>query len=350
MSANAAPPAGGRARRAGDLAWVAAALVLALVPVAAYAVRLAKGPAPTTKPWLFPAGSRGRVDALRDRVARGLLSLQLPGGGFAPPDVGVPPEPIDRAEATALGLAGLAAAERMGCGVGGLADGVRNARAALIDMQSRSGQFGVSPRGRRGVAVSALASGVLGLSLSRVGAGEEAFLEAAGRALVFQCSLGSQPGGWVHGVAVRALAQLVEDGRGAWLGEDRVAAIPSQPIELARRVIDSHVSQALALSVQTHLGAPPLPLPEAVLRRKLEEGPAWTGVESDMNSWVLDAWLAARLNGGEAWFAAALGELEKAPAESGVVEGDYYGYPVARTAGLLLILWEGAGRRPVGAP
>jgi hypothetical protein len=69
-----------------------------------------------------------------------------------------------------------------------------------------------------------------------------------------------------------------------------------------------------------------------------------------MGSWVQQAWLAARLPDGPAWFANALVELAKAPGESGAVEGDYYGDPVSRTAGLLLVLWEGGGRRRIGAP
>lgn len=342
-----APVPRGRAR--GDLALVALAVLLALVPAAAYARRLARGTPPTTEPFLFPADARGRVDGLRDRLATGLLSLQQPGGGFPARSDTVQVDPIDRAEATATGLAGLAVAKRLGSRVAGLDDGVARARRTLTQLQSQSGQFGVSRRPRRGVGVSAVAAGVIGLCLLADPA-DAAYLESAGKALVFQAQMGTLPSGWVQGVAARGLAQLVESGRRAWLGDDPVTVLPSQAIELSRRVTDSHVAQALVLELQTRLGAPPVDLPKAVLRRLLDDPPTWTGLESDVGSWVLQAWLAARLPEGDRWFAHALDELEKAPGATGVVEGDYYGYPVSRTAGVLLVLWEGGGRRPIGAP
>jgi len=344
-----APVAGRRPRRRSDLAIVALAVLLALVPAAAYVERLARGTPPTTEPYLFPADARARFEALRDQAARGLLSLQQPGGGFPPRTDTVDIDPLDRAEATAGGLAGLAAAWRLGSRVPGLEDGRGRARRTLTQLQSQSGQFGVSRRPRRGVGVSAVGLGVIGLCLVNDPA-DAAYLESAGRALVFQAQMGTLPSGWVQAVAARALAQLVESGRRTWLGDDPVSMMPSQAIELSRRVTDSHVAQALVLELQTRLGAPPVDLPKAVLRRLIESPPEWTGLESDMGSWVIQAWLAARVSGGEAWFANALTELEKAPAASGVVEGDYYGNPVSRTAGLLLVLWEGGGRRPIGAP
>lgn len=338
-----------RGRTRGDLALIALAVLLALVPAAAVVRRLTRGTPPTTEPFLFPADARGRVDALRDRLARGLLSLQQPGGGFPARSDTVEVDPLDRAEATAIGFAGLVVAQRLGSRVEGLADGVTRARRTLTQLQSQSGQFGVSRRPRRGVGVSAVATGVIALCLAGDRA-DEPYLESAAKALVFQAQMGTLPSGWVQGVAARALAQLVESGRRAWLGADPVSVLPSQAIELSRRVTDSHVAQALVLEIQTRLGAPPVDLPKAVLRRLLDAPPTWTGLESDVGSWVLQAWLAARLPEGPGWFAGALTELEKAPAETGVIEGDYYGHPVSRTAGALLVLWEGGGKRPIGAP
>lgn len=345
-STAAVPP---RRRGPVELAIVGVALLLALVPAGAYVARRARGTPPTTQAYLFPAGERAAFEALRDRAAKGLLSVQQPGGGFLPRVDAVDVDPLDRAEATALGLAGLAVASRLGSRVDGLEDGLARARRTLTLLQSQSGQFGVSRRPRRGVGVSAVASGVIGLCV--VGDPADAgYLEAAGRALVAQAQMGTLPSGWVQAVAARGLAQLVESGHGAWLGDDPVSVLPSHRIEMSRRVTDSHVAQALVLQIQTGMGAPAVDLPKAVLRRILEDPPTWTGLESDMASWVQQAWLAARLPDGAAWFANALTELAKAPGESGVVEGDYYGYPVARTAGLLLVLWEGGGRRPIGAP
>lgn len=347
-----ASPAGGPARRRrgpAEIAIVAVALLLALVPAGAWIARLARGTPPTTKPFLFPGEERAAFEALRDRAAKGLLSLQQPGGGFLPRLDAIEVDPLDRAEATAMGLAGLAVASRLGSRVEGLEDGLAKARRTLTQLQSQSGQFGVSRRPRRGVGVSAVACGVIGLCV--VGeAGDRPYLESAGRALVAQAQMGTLPSGWVQAAAARGLAQLVESGYGAWLGDDPVSVLPSQRIELSKRVTDSHVAQALVLQIQTGLGAPPVDLPKAVLRRLLDDPPTWTGLESDMGSWVQQAWLAARLPDGPAWFENALAELAKAPGETGVVEGDYYGYPVARTAGLLLVLWEGGGRRPIGAP
>lgn len=344
-----APPRAARRRSALDVAILTTALLLALVPAGAFVARLARGTPPTTKPFLFPASERAAFDALRDRAAKGLLVLQQPGGGFLPRLDAVEVDPLDRAEATAIGLAGLAVASRLGSRVEGLEDGLAKARRTLTQLQSQSGQFGVSRRPRRGVGVSAVACGVIGLCVAGE-AGDLPYLESAGRALVAQAQMGTLPSGWVQAAAARGLAQLVESGYGGWLGDDPVSVLPSQRIELSKRVTDSHVAQALVLQIQTALGAPPVDLPKAVLKRLLDDPPTWTGLESDMGSWVQQAWLAARLPDGPAWFENALAELAKAPGETGVVEGDYYGYPVARTAGVLLVLWEGGGRRPIGAP
>jgi len=142
-SADLLPPAasgaGRRPRRRSDLAIVALAVLFALVPAAAYVERLARGTPPTTVPYLFPADARARFEALRDQAARGLLSLQQPGGGFPPRMDTVDIDPLDRAEATAGGFAGLAAAWRLGSRVPGLEDGMGRARRTLTQLQSQSG-------------------------------------------------------------------------------------------------------------------------------------------------------------------------------------------------------------------
>jgi hypothetical protein len=73
---------------------------------------------------------------------------------------------------------------------------------------------------------------------------------------------------------------------------------------------------------------------------------AWDGPKTDLFTWALSAWLAARVPGGDAWFEKALPLLEKAPDEGGVVRGMEYGEPVTRTACALLVLFEGWEKAP----
>jgi hypothetical protein len=78
----------------------------------------------------------------------------------------------------------------------------------------------------------------------------------------------------------------------------------------------------------------------------VEARASWGEDRTDLYSWLLRAWLAARLEGGDAWFGAVLPELERAPGAEGWIPGDFYGYPASRTACALLILLEGKELRP----
>lgn len=337
-----APRASARAR----FLVVGAALALAapLVVAAGSLVWRAAGPAPAAPATrsLFPAGTQARVAALRDRLVAGLLVLRRPEGDFSPRDDGAEVDPMDRAEATAMGVAGLAAARRMGARVAGLDDALAATKASLTRRQTRGGMFGVSRQQRRGVAVSALAGSVLALAYADDRADDSA-LDLAGRTLVSQTTIGTLPAGWVQGVAARAVAALASTGRRALLVPDPVTAVPSKPIELGRRCTDSHVAQAVAEAIQAELGASRTPFAAAVLERQLAEPPTWTGETTDVGSLVLAAWLAARVDGGARWFERVLPVLEQAVGADGTIRGTYYGDPVSRTAGALLVLAEGAG-------
>jgi hypothetical protein len=237
----------------------------------------------------------------------------------------------------------------MGSKVPGLDAGLDAVRARLTARQSASGGFGGDSKPGRGRAASAVACAVLALSLGKDPADGPA-LERAAQTLVSLSEMGPLPGGWVQGFTTRAMALLVQDGRKDLLGPDPIAVIPSRPVGLARDARDPRVSEAFASAVREALGAPPSTLPDEILAKVLDEGVEWSGAQTDVGSMTLQAWLAARRTGGNRWFAEFLPVIERAISPDGTVPGEYYGYPVSRTACALLILWEGWELRPPGAP
>src|SRR5688572_15774297 len=79
----------------------------------------------------FGAGTEPRLEALRDRLVRGLLSLVEPDGGW-PGRARLEKDLWARRESTALAFAGLTAAARMGSRVEGLESAIAGARRLLL--------------------------------------------------------------------------------------------------------------------------------------------------------------------------------------------------------------------------
>ncbi len=337
-----------RAPRAPAIAATALGLVVVASAVGGLFVRGGAVARPDPGSFFGP-GTRPRLEILRDRLAAGLLSLRRPKGDFSTRDDDLFEDPTDRTEATALGTAGLAVAWRLGSRVAGLEEALRATKDGLGKRQARAGGFSSSGKPGRGRAVSALSSAILALSI----AGDPADgprLDRAAQTLADLCGLGPLPAGWVQGVAARAFSELAQGGRIAYLGTPPYQAIPSRDVGEVRDARDPRVSEAVAQAIRVALGGPRSRLPDEILARVRAEVPEWTGPQTDLYSWVLQAWLAARCAGGPAWFASVLGPLEKAVGPDGVIPGDFYGYPVSRTAGALLILWEGWELRPPGGP
>jgi hypothetical protein len=336
---------------------VKAAVVALAVALAATALlgavrllRPSSGPAKSglAKPFLFPPGDRARVDRLRDRLAAGLLSLRTRDGDYSSRPDGGDVVPVDRVEATAFGLAGLAVARRMGARAPGLDAAISAARGVLV-----RGPPGGVPRGPARASpektARALAVSTLALSLAADPADATA-VDLVAKTLVYRVTMTAIPGGWIQGVTARAFAQLVEDGREPLLGDAPLSAFPSRRVELGRHLLDEHLSQALVEEIQRGLGAPPSALADAVWPRVLADPPVWAEEQTDLYSMTLAAWFAARRPGGEAWYRDVVPVLEAGVRDDGVIPGTYSGFPVSRTACALLILWEGCGLRPADAP
>jgi hypothetical protein len=192
--------------------------------------------------------------------------------------------------------------------------------------------------------VAATAAGVLALRLDE-DPRSAAAADRAGRSLVDVGSLGPLPGGWVQGLTVRALWQLVEDGRTVLLGPDPLDVVPTRSIGALRDAGEPRVSEAFAQTLRRHLGAT-TSVPEEILEKVLADPPRWESPRTDVASWLLAGWLAARTPGGHVWFPPALAALEAAIGPDGTIPWEAYGSPVSKTATGLLILWEGSGLRP----
>jgi hypothetical protein len=338
-----APPG---ARRAPAARWTALlAALLGLVVAASAVLSVVLPPAsPPTAPWLFPSEAHARVEALRDRLASGLLTLQRRDGLFtAQPDGAFSDDTLDDTVATARAGAGLAVARRMGSRVPGLEEGLSRARASLLVRQRPDGGFGQSAKPGRGATVVAVAAAILALSLDddpRAGPA----VELAGRRLVDVSTLGPLPGGWVQAATVRAFWQLVEDARTAVLGGQPLAVVPTRDVGTQRDAGEARISEAFAQTLRVHFGGASA-LPGEIVAKVLADPPRWDGPRTDVSTWLLAAWLCARVPGGEAWYPVALTELERAVGPDGTVPWDAYGSPTSKTATGLLILWEGSGLR-----
>lgn len=302
-------------------------------------------PAPPEIVTRFGPGTRLRIEALRDRAARGLLALRRPEGDFTThPGAGV--DPAERREATAMGVLGLSIAHRMGSKVPGLLAAIAEAQAVLF----RAPKRGAITSPRRGLNVSALAATLLALSI-RADPTDRVRIETATSALLAMTEPGPPIQGWPQGIAARAYAEIIDTGHGDYLGADPYVVIPTwDNLGETRDGADQRVSEALALAIKGaglrpgSASLPPTEPPE-IFAKVIDDSIEWNGEQTDLSRWTLRAWLSARVLGGDAWFARALAALEKAVEADGQVLGEMYGYPTARTASILLILWEGMGLR-----
>ena len=341
------PPAPARALR---LPLVVSAVLATCVAGASAVVFLGPGtpPKPPAVP-PRPAGPRfgaenlPRVEALRDVLVERLLARRG-GDGLWTPEV---PrlEEVHRTEATALALAGLAAARWMGSKDPRLADAIEGAKAALRARQEPDGSFGALTRAAtRDSTYSALASGIVALALAGDPADGPA-LDRAGAALRRQWDLGPPTDFFTRGIAIQAILALTGTGHRASLGEGGI-------IDRAERrgtpdTRDHYVVEAFARTVR---GEDPAGFTSAVVDAVVATGADWGGERTDVSSWLLRAWLCSRVPGGQAWFPKALAGLEEAVRPGGGLETAFYGDPVSRLSCALLILVEGfTARLPFGA-
>ena len=152
--------------------------------------------------------------------------------------------------------------------------------------------------------------------------------------------------GWAHGVAARAFGEILESGRGDLLGADPVQGAgprASRPSGTAMTPASRPPSRPCSAGGRIRGGAAsPGRDPRGVPRR-----PPRVGGRADRPGLLAPPGVARGPGpGGDAWFRQALPLLEKAPDGAGVIEGDYYGDPVSRTACALLVLCEGSRTSP----
>jgi hypothetical protein len=337
-----APPARPGARR--SVATLAVAVALAGC-VVAFSVLAVVSPPGTTTSWgraRFGDGTRSRLESLRDRLATGLVSLRTAAGDYAPGfrEPGVDRNLVRR-QSTATAVAALAAARRMGSRVAGLDEAIAVAKDVLTNRRQGGGTpGGPGSKPDRARVDATLAAGILALAWADDPA-DRVRLAMAATALEAELRIGPMATGWARGISTRAIVALVETGRADMLVDDPVALVQVDP-EIDARVDcdDPRASDAFARVVAGGPGARDraTAVLSACTRADLL---TWDGERTDLHSWVLQAWLAARVEGGDAWFERVLPLLEKAPDGSGVVQGVYYGDPVSRTAHALWILFEG---------
>jgi hypothetical protein len=337
-----APPAPPPPRRRPGVA-VAGALAVVVAAAAALAALGREGEAPPTPEGRFGRGTAPRLAALRDRLAAGLLSLREEGGGWKPRVGDVAFEPVHEAQATAYGLAGLAAARRLGARAAGIAPAIEAARARLRARQRPDGGFGAGAREGRVAGLHATAMAVLAWTLASDPADAGA-LRAAAERLASETGAGTLPDGFPRGVVTMAVHALASHGYGAAFEADPLSTVRGRDLGPVRDARDPRVAEALLRTLRA-AGKEPGKEVLDVARKVHEDGVEWGEDRSDLSSWLLRAWLVSRTPGGERWFAAVLPSLEKAPSPEGVVLGDFYGEPVSRTSSALLILLEGAELR-----
>jgi hypothetical protein len=322
---------------------VAAALAASVVGFSvATAVVPPRTRAKEAGPPRFGAGTRPRLERLRDLLARGLVDLRLPAGDYAPGLLDPRQDAnLVRRQTTATAVAGLAAARRMGSRVEGLEEALAKAKAILTNRQAGTGTVSSSVKPDRARTDATLAAGILALAWGDDPA-DAARLDLAAAALGAELRIGAMSKGWARGIATRAVVELQALGRDAALGAPALSLVQVDPEPtFVTSCGDRQVSDAYARLVAGKPDA--AERAGKILRSCLDpEMLAWADEKTDVVSWILQAWFAARAEGGDVWFERVLPLLEKAPnPATGVVEGTYYGDPVARTAGVLWILLEG---------
>jgi hypothetical protein len=325
-------------RRTSRAVVVVALLLGAVVTAASVLAAIRPSPPPPDVPTRFGPRTRARVEALRDRATAGLLALRTPLGDFTT-RAGSGVDPAERKDATAVGALGLAAARRMGARVEGLDRALLEAKARLFTVPRR----GAPVIRSRSLQISTSAASILALSIGSDPV-DALKLPDAVNVLLRLTEPGPPVAGWTQGIAVRAYAEMFETDRSTLLGADPYVVVPTwDSLGDTRDSADQRVSEALALVVKAPTGRSRVA--DEIFAKVVEEPIEWAGEQTDLERWTLRAWLAARVPGGEVWFRRVLPALEKAVAADGHVEGEMYGYPVSRSACVLLILWEGMDLR-----
>jgi hypothetical protein len=345
---------------AAPLARAAVLVAAALALVAALAaVRAACFP---PSPPVVPGGWFGReraprAEAALDRLVRGLLSLQGEDGAFDPyaDDPGQPE--IRRTVSHALASAALARARELGAGarVPELEAGLGRALDVLKARQQPGGGFGAMPPGVRNPwpAVDAIAGGLHALVVA--GRPEDRpVLEAAAAALVRAATYKLRDG-WTRALVAIAVERMRSEGllpllrgvegaagaSGESGGDPVVRLVRWDPAAERLDCADYRLAEAICrLVVGRGIG-----YASGVLGTCRGHPPEWTGETSDLQSWFLQAWLAARTPGGEAWFQEALPAIEEAESSppAGRIPDGWYADGIAQTACALLCLAEGLG-------
>jgi hypothetical protein len=300
----------------------------------------------------FGPGTLPRLRALRDRLVQGLLSLQAEDGGYVPDPDDPDLDAIAKTEATAMALAGLAAARLTYLGerkdTTAIDAAIARAKARVLAAQTKGGDFGAPRRPSRATIVATLSAALLGLVLVSDPADADAVAAARG-ALASEAVLGPVQHPWPRAVAAYAALGLFATGRLTGDGVSLETLIPTGELPKTRDAADARVVEAFVRRARRLDGGPD-GFPAQIVAKSVQIGGSWGGERTDMYSWCMRAWLAARAEGGRAWFATVLPGLEAAPNDAGVVLGDLYGDPVSRTACALLILFEGwTSQPPFGA-
>src|SRR5262249_34403012 len=134
--------------------------------------------------------------------------------------------PAELAEATAFGVAGLAAARAMGDADTVVESTLLRSKRTLTSLITKGGVGQPARAAERGTRLSALAVTVLALSIANAPADARS-IDLVGQTLVTQATFGTPAQGWVQGVMARAMAELAGDGRAALLGPTPVSVIPT---------------------------------------------------------------------------------------------------------------------------
>ncbi|MHC5010547.1 MAG: hypothetical protein ACYTG6_06275 [Planctomycetota bacterium] len=335
-----APPAAAVRRARGP---IVAAVLLALLVVGASvrAALLDATPPPPPPGGLFGSAAAHRAEGTFRRLVEGLLSLQGEDGAFDPyPDDEGQPE-VRRTGSHALAAAALARARQVGVQeqVPGLQAALDRALDVLCSRQQPGGGFGSMPRGARNPwpGVDATSGGVLALAIAGR-PGDESTLRGAVGALA-RASTYKLRDGWTRALAAIAFVTLEEEGRGPLITAPVAELVRIDEESDRIDCTDYRLAEAIARRALALAGA----YPDRVLSACAAEPQAWSGESSDLQSWWLQAWLAARSEGGAAWFGTMLPSLEEAESSppKGRIPQGWYADGIAQTACAILCLAEG---------
>ncbi len=296
--------------------------------------------------------SAERVSEARERLARlleGLRSLQEADGAFAleaPADRPSLPEPeVKRAGAAGLAAWAFVDAAKLGVGLPEGLGARDRALAYLVARQQADGSLGRLPPGPlgivdRGPEVTALNAALLACASSKEAA-QALLVGRATRALAPLLAKGELRDGWPRALTAMAVDAIVGAGRGEGLGREPRKALALGATREEPDCGDYRLAEAIVRSMRGETLTED-PYPEAVLSACLtRETPVWSGQTTDLRSWLLQAWLAARSPQGPAWFAAALDALEEALGPAGLVPGGIYADRVTQSACAALVICFG---------